>query len=347
MTTTDTELERYSRQMRFAGLGAEGQRRLLASRVTVCGCGALGTVIANGLARAGVGFLRVVDRDFIELNNLQRQLLFDEADIAANLPKAEAAVRKLRRINSAIEIEAVVTDIDHTNIHALCHDADLLLDGTDNFETRFLLNDYACKTGKPWVFGGCIGSEGQCMTILPGRTPCLRCFLESAPPAGTAPTCETAGILSSISTIIASFQVAEAIKILSGHAEHINDGFLVIDIWENTLRRLRLEGLKEQADCPVCKHGRYDWLEGAAGTHTTRLCGRNAVQVVPPNRQAINLDSLRQRVEPYASVSGSKFMLRFTADGYEFSVFPDGRAIIKGTDDLAAARSLYSRYIGS
>ncbi len=215
-------LERYSRQMRFPGIGRAGQERLLASRVTLCGCGALGTVLANGLVRAGVGRVRIVDRDFIEPSNLQRQVLFDEDDIRAQLPKAEAAARKLRRVNSAVAVEAVVTDIDRTNVQELCADADLILDGTDNFEVRYLINDVAVKLGKPWVYGGCIGSHGQTMTILPGETPCLRCVFEAAPAPGEAATCETAGVLAPIIAIIASFQTSEALKILAGQRDRVN-----------------------------------------------------------------------------------------------------------------------------
>src|SRR5947199_9480586 len=218
----DESLERYSRQMRFPGIGEEGQRRLLDSHVTLCGCGALGTVLANALVRAGVGHLRLIDRDFIETNNLQRQVLFDEHDVAENLPKADAAARKLGAVNSAVHVEPVVADIDRTNILGLVADADLVLDGTDNFEIRYLINDAAVKLGKPWIYGGCIGSHGQTMTILPGQTPCLRCVFEAAPAPGEAGTCETAGVLSPIVNIVASFQAAEAIKLLTGHKEAIN-----------------------------------------------------------------------------------------------------------------------------
>src|SRR5688572_21763067 len=215
-------LERYSRQMRFYGIGEEGQRRLAKARVTLCGCGALGTVLANAPVRAGVGHLRLVDRDFIETSNLQRQVLFDEHDVAENLPKAEAAARKLAAINSGVHVEPVVTDIDRTNILDLVEDADLVLDGTDNFEIRYLINDAAVKLKKPWVYGGCIGSHGQTMTILPGQTPCLRCVFEAAPNPGEAGTCETAGVLSPIVNIVASFQAAEALKILAGKFDKVN-----------------------------------------------------------------------------------------------------------------------------
>src|SRR5438552_7306725 len=231
-TTPDPALDRYRRQIRFAGLGEEGQRRLLAARVTLCGCGALGTVLANALVRAGVGHLRLIDRDFIETSNLQRQVLFDEHDVAENLPKAEAAARKLGAINSSVYVEPVVTDIDRTNILELCQDADLILDGTDNFEIRYLINDVAVKLGKTWVYGGCIGSHGQTMTIMPGDTPCLRCVFEAAPAPGEAGTCETAGVLSPIVNIVASFQATEAFKILTGHTEQINRDLIYVDVWD-------------------------------------------------------------------------------------------------------------------
>src|SRR5208283_2283935 len=218
----DVSLDRYSRQMRFYGIGAAGQRKLLDSHVTLCGCGALGTVLANSLVRAGVGHLRLIDRDFIEVHNLQRQVLFDEHDVVENLPKAEAAARKLAAINSAVHVEPVVTDIDRTNILELCKDADIILDGSDNFEIRYLINDVSVKLGKPWVYGGSIGSYGQTMTILPGQTPCLRCVFEAAPAPGETGTCETAGVLSPIVSIVASFQAAEAFKILTGQLDRIN-----------------------------------------------------------------------------------------------------------------------------
>src|SRR5947208_1450977 len=243
--STEINLDRYSRQMRFYGIGEAGQRRLLNSHVTLCGCGALGTVLANVLVRAGVGHMRLVDRDFIETHNLQRQVLFDEHDVAENLPKAEAAARKLGAINSAVHVEPVVTDIDRTNILELVQDADLILDGTDNFEIRYLINDVAVKLGKPWVYGGCIGSHGQTMTILPDDTPCLRCVFDAAPAPGEAGTCETAGVLSPLVNIIASFQATEGVKILTGHLDKINRELIYIDIWENLMRRIKIAPLLE------------------------------------------------------------------------------------------------------
>src|SRR6266849_2898866 len=246
----DEALERYSRQMRFYGVGEAGQRKLLASHVTLCGCGALGTVLANALVRGGVGHLRLIDRDFIETNNLQRQVLFDEHDVAENLPKAEAAARKLGAINSSVFVEPIVADIDRTNIVELVQDADVILDGTDNFEIRYLINDAAVKFKTPWVYGGCIGSHGQTMTILPGETPCLRCVFEAAPAPGEAATCETAGVLSPVVNIIASYQVTEAIKLLTGRKEHINRELIYLDVWDNVQRRIKIAPLKGKVDCP-------------------------------------------------------------------------------------------------
>src|SRR6266700_2610284 len=235
--------ERYSRQVRFAGIGEDGQRRLMVSRVTLVGCGALGTVLANSLVRGGVGHLRLIDRDFIETNNLQRQVLFDEHDVSENLPKAEAAARKLGAINSEVFVEPVVTDIDRTNILDLVGDADVILDGSDNFEVRYVINDAAVKLGKPWVYGGCLGSHGQTMTILPGETPCLRCVFEAAPAPGEAGTCETAGVLGPIVNIIASLQATEAIKILTGRLDRVNRDLLYFDVWDNVQKRIRIAPL--------------------------------------------------------------------------------------------------------
>ena len=340
-------IERYSRQVRFPALGEAGQRKLMASRVTICGCGALGTVLANHLVRAGVGKVRLVDRDFIETHNLQRQILFDEQDVADNLPKAEAAARKLRLINSQVEIEAVVTDIDHTNILDLVSDADLILDGTDNFETRYLINDAAVKLNKPWVFGGVIGSEGQTMTIRPGLTPCIRCLIQDNPPPGMTPTCETAGVLGPAVSVIASFEAVEAIKLLTGAFDALNTELFVVDIWDWTFRRLKVQGLLGKVDCPCCQHRNFEWLDGALGSHTTTLCGRNAVQIATRRRDHLDFPEMAARLASVGEVRHNAFMLRFAAEGHEFTVFPDGRAIIKGTNDIAKARSLYAQFVGN
>jgi adenylyltransferase/sulfurtransferase len=344
--TADISLDRYSRQMRFPGIGEEGQRRLLESHVTLCGCGALGTVLANALVRGGVGHLRLVDRDFIETNNLQRQVLFDEHDVAENLPKAEAAARKLCAINSSVHVEPVVTDIDRTNILDLVRDADLILDGTDNFEIRYLINDAAVKLNKPWVYGGCIGSHGQTMTILPGETPCLRCVFEAAPAPGEAGTCETAGVLSPIVNIVASYQAAEAFKILTGRRDQISRDLIYVDVWDNIQRRIKIAPLLGSVDCPCCQRRRFEWLEGEQGSHTTSLCGRNAVQVAHRTAASLNFEELARHLETLGEVSYNRFLLKFDAEGYQFTVFPDGRAIIKGTSDVDKARTLYAKYIG-
>jgi molybdopterin/thiamine biosynthesis adenylyltransferase len=339
-------LERYSRQMRFYGVGEAGQKKLLASRVALCGCGALGTVLANVLVRAGVGFLRVIDRDFVETSNLQRQVLFDENDVIESLPKAEAAAKKLRAINSSVTIEPVVTDIDRTNIESLCRDVDLILDGTDNFEVRYLINDVAVKLGKPWVYGGCIGSHGQVLPIIPGKTPCLRCVFEAAPAPGETGTCETAGVLGPIVNIVASLQATEGMKILTGNMEQLNPELTYLDIWENVHKRIKVAPLLGKVDCPCCQRRKFEWLEGAHGSQTTSLCGRNAVQVSHKMPGKLNFEEMARHLEMMGKVSYNKFLLKFNVDDYEFTVFPDGRAIIKGTDDEDKARTLYAKYVG-
>ncbi len=341
-----SSFERYSRQMRFPGIGQDGQARLLAGRVTLVGCGALGTVIANHLARAGVGFLRIVDRNFIELHNLQRQVLFDEADVAEGLPKAEAAARKLRLINSGITVEPVVTDVDRTNVLALCGDADVILDGSDNFEVRYLINDAAIKLGKPWVYGGCIGSLGQTMTILPGESPCLRCVFEAAPGPGEAATCETAGVVAPAVSVVASLQATEALKLLAGRRDAVNRDLIYIDVWENTYKKVKIAGLKGKVDCPCCGRGQYEWLDGEHGATTTTLCGRNAVQVSHRTPVPLKFTELAEQLQPLGAVSFNKFLLKFAIGDHNFTIFPDGRAIIQGTDDPDKARTLYAKYIG-
>jgi adenylyltransferase/sulfurtransferase len=347
MVDSTHKLDRYIRQIRYPNLGEQGQQRLLQSRVLLCGCGALGSVLANTVARAGIGHIRLVDRDFLELNNLQRQVLYDEQDVAAGLPKAVAAEAKLRKINSQIEIEAIVADVDPSNIAGLLEDVDLILDGTDNFETRFLLNDAAVKFQLPWVYGGCIGAEGQTMTIIPGQTPCLRCLMQDAPPPGTTPTCDTAGILGPIVNVIASIQACEAIKILSGNPHAISRSLQVFELWDNRIRQVGLESLKDNVQCPTCQGTDFPWLDGRRGSHTAVLCGRNAVQLSFPDRESVSLDRLAGELQGVGTVTQNRFLLRFTVDKYIITVFPDGRAIIGGTDDIAEARTVYAKYIGS
>ncbi len=342
------ELERYSRQILFTDIGEAGQRRLLASRVLLCGCGALGSVLADTLTRAGVGFLRVIDRDFVEISNLQRQVLFDEQDLADHLPKAVAAAGKLRRINSDVTIEPIVADIDHTNVLNFADGVDLILDGTDNFEIRFLINDASLETGIPWVYAGCIGSHGQTMAVLPGETACLRCLIETVPAPGTTETCDTAGILGPTVNVIASLQAVSALKLLAGRRDLLAPQLTIIDVWDGSFRQMSVKDLRERSDCPACKHGERKWLSGAEGSQSTILCGRNAVQISPPQRIELSLDELAGKLQSAGQVDQNPYLLRLalTNPDYEITVFRDGRAIIKGTDDIGVAKAVYSRYVG-
>jgi molybdopterin-synthase adenylyltransferase len=340
----DLKLERYARQMRYAPIGETGQRQLAAARALICGCGALGSMLAALLARAGIGRLRIVDRDFLELNNLQRQMLYDEADVAAALPKAIAAANQLRRINSSIEIEPVVADVTAANVIELCAGVDLVLDGTDNFETRFLVNEAALKLKLPWVYGGAIGTSGQTMTILPGEAPCLRCLISESPPPGTMPTCDTAEVLGPIIGVVASIQACEAIKILSGNRAATSRSLTVIDLWENRIREVGLDRLRERG-CPTCRDADYPWLTGRSGSQTAILCGRNAVQIRPA-AGSISLEALAEKLSAAGQVTRNPYLLRLAVDDYLLTIFPDGRAIIGGTDDIAVARTLYAKYVG-
>ncbi|MCX6031172.1 MAG: ThiF family adenylyltransferase [Chloroflexi bacterium] len=341
----DEKLARYARQIIYPGIGAAGQVALLDARVTIIGVGATGSVLANHLARAGVGRLRLVDRDFIELNNLQRQLLYDEDDIAAVLPKAVAAAHKLRRINSAIAIEDVVADVTPANIMPLVADADVVLDGTDNFATRYLINDACVKLGKPWVYCGVIGAYGMTMTIRPGVTPCLRCVMGELPAPGTVPTCDTAGVIGPIVALMGSIAATEAIKLLVGNGT-LNPGMIHVDLWEDSFDRFELGG--PRLDCPTCGQHDYPFLNAEAGARTTSLCGRDAVQVSVTGARGLDLAALADRLAAahVGAVQANPYLVRAVIDGYEFTVFPDGRAIIKGTSDEAVAGTLYARYVG-
>ncbi len=341
------ELSRYERQMRFEPLGVSGQRRLARASALLCGCGALGTVIADTLVRAGVGRLRIVDRDFVEWNNLQRQVLFDEQDARAGVPKAVAAAEKLQKINSQVRVEPVVADVDHRNLPELARDVELILDGTDNFETRFLLNDYALKHRLPWIYGGVIGAEGQTLVVLPGQGPCLRCLLQEPPPAGTTPTCDTAGVLGPVVHVVAAMQALEAIKLLSGNLQAVSRYWTIFSLWDNTIRQVQLAWSDQGADCPACSGREYPWLEGRRGSRTAVLCGRNAVQVVPDKKQKFSLSEVAEKLRGLGPLVANPYLVRVQVEGYELTVFDDGRAIIKGTDDVQAARSLYAKYIGA
>jgi molybdopterin/thiamine biosynthesis adenylyltransferase len=345
-----TSLDRYARQMRYPPIGEEGQRRLLASRALVCGCGALGSVIANTLARAGVGKLRIVDRDFLELNNLQRQVLYDEADVDSALPKAVAAAEKLRRINSEIKIEPVVADVSAGNILSLADGCDVIVDGLDNFETRFLINEAAVKLKLPWVYGGCIGAEGQTLTILPSQPPCFRCVMSEPPPPGSTPTCDTAGILGPAVNVVASIQACEAIKILAGRTDAVSKALTVIDLWDNRIRQLNVEKLRTGGGCSTCRGEEFPWLSGQRGSHAAVLCGRNSVQLNPSQdgtTGSISLDAVAEKLAAVGKVTRNKYLLRATIGDHTITLFPDGRAIISGTSEIAEARTVYAKYIGS
>ncbi|QDT30747.1 ThiF family adenylyltransferase [Gimesia panareensis] len=343
------ELERYSRQVLFSELGEAGQTRLMQGRVLLCGCGALGTVLAETLVRAGVGQIKIVDRDFVEISNLQRQVLFDETDVAARLPKAIAAAEKLKKINSTVHIEPIVADIDHTNILSLAEDVDLILDGTDNFEVRYLINDVSLELGIPWIYCGCIGSTGQTMTVLPGKTACLRCLIDTAPEPGSTETCDTAGILGPTVNVIASLEAVDAIKLLAGKEDLIRPVLTVVDIWEGSYRQMSVADLREKSGCKACHQGERIWLKGEQGSRTTRLCGRNAVQVAPADKGKIAFEDLAEKLKHSGEVDFNPYLLRLNLKNpdYEISLFRDGRAIIKGTDDPAVAKTVYARYIGS
>jgi molybdopterin/thiamine biosynthesis adenylyltransferase len=343
----EPKLDRYRRQMRFAPLGEEGQRSLLAARALVCGCGALGSVVADLLVRAGVGFVRIVDRDFLEADNLHRQVLFDEVDVAEQLPKAVAAARRLARINSAVTIDPAVADVTAANIRTLADDVDLIVDGTDNFETRYLVNDYAVANNKPWVFGGCVGAEGQVMAILPGETPCLACLMPEPPPAETQPTCETAGVIGPIVSVIASLQSAEALKILSGHRDAVNRRLTLVDLWRNELRTIGVSQVRGEAGCRCCGQRDFPWLEGRRGVAATTLCGRNAVQLSSGAAEGFSLTDLAAKLRDVGAVTANAYLLRCEVEQYRLTVFADGRTIVGGTSDPAEARAVHARYVGA
>lgn len=339
--------------MLFAGVGADGQQRLAEASVLLVGCGALGCVLADAMVRAGVGHVRIVDRDFVELSNLQRQILFDEQDVADHLPKVIAAERRLRRVNSEVRIEAIVADVDHKNIQELVKGVSLIMDGTDNFEIRYLINDVSLETGIPWIFTGCTGSVGQVMPVFPNQSACLRCLMQTPPPPGATETCDTAGVLGPAVNVVASLQAAMAIKILVGQSDQVDRKLSIVDVWTGSFRSVDVSRLRESASCPACQNGERLWLHGDQRSASTVLCGRNAVQITPPEKLQLSLPELASRLESAGSVTSNPFLVRLTVsrpsdeNPLELTVFPDGRAIIRGTSDPSVARSLYSRYIGT
>ncbi|MFA9478439.1 ThiF family adenylyltransferase [Phycisphaerales bacterium AB-hyl4] len=365
-TSDIDDLARYHRQMLLPGFGEEGQRKLLASKALIVGCGALGTVAANLLARAGVGELIIVDRDFIEATNLQRQVLFDENDVRDAIPKAEAAKRKINQINSQVKVTAIVDDLNHTNIEKLAEGCDVLVDGVDNFETRFIVNDAAVKLGIPYVYGGAVGTVGMQYTILPhtpagdspwekvGKaTPCLRCIFEQAPPPGMNPTCDTAGVLNTSVGIVATYEANEALKLLTGNWDAVSPTLLHIDTWHNLVKQFKVGKAYDLGECVCCKKRSFEFLDGKFGSSTTTLCGRNAVQLQQKESSGgkLDFDEIAGRLRSHGDVTANKFMLRanITDNGepYELTLFTDGRAIVKGTQKPDVARGIYAKYVGA
>src|SRR5215472_5015266 len=338
--------DRYSRQVLFPGIGLEGQQRLAKGKVVIVGCGATGTCVSGLLARAGVGHLTIIDRDYVEPSNLQRQSLFDEADAAESLPKAVAAARKIAAFNSEVEVRAEVADLTPENIDSLLGDAglglDLILDATDNFETRYLINDFAVKHGKPWVYAAAVGAYGVTMNIIPGETACLACIF-AAPPEGTVETCDTAGILNSAVNLIGSIQATEAIKFLVGARGKLRRTLLSFDVWNN--EQAEIAAAAPRQDCQACGKREFPHLAGERRPQIT-LCGRNSVQIHERSRP-VNFAEMSSRLGAHGTVKHNAFVLKFWRDPYEMTLFPDGRAIIKGTNDTAVARSLYARFVGS
>lgn len=384
-TQTEDDLARYHRQMLLPGFGEDAQRKLLGATALIVGCGALGTVIANMLARAGVGHLVIADRDFIEITNLQRQVLFDESDVENAIPKAEAAKRKLATINSQVKVSAVVDDVNHTNLEWLAgvkpdgSDAtdspagkkvDIIIDGVDNFETRYLANDCAVKHGIPYVYGGAVGTVGASYPILPhtvapgetgattweqaGRaTPCLRCIFEQAPPPGLNPTCDTAGVIGPAVSIVANYEVLEAMKILTGNLDAVNPTMITLDLWANTTRHFKVAKAYDVNDCQCCKHRNFEFLNGRFAAGATTLCGRNAVQISQKlgEGQKLDFNEIASRLEAHGTVKANKFMLRAqivdNGEPYELTLFTDGRAIVKGTQKANVAKGVYAKYVGA
>ena len=364
---TRHDLARYHRQTLLPGFGESGQQKLLDSTAILLGCGALGSVSADMLARAGVGHLVIVDRDFVELTNLQRQVLFDEQDVLDSIPKAQAAKRKLAKINSEVEVTAIVDDINHTNIERYARDADVLVDGLDNFETRYLANDLAVKNGIPYVYGAAVGTTGMAFTVMPHTsgvaawesnkdeslaTPCLRCLFEEAPPPGTSPTCDTVGVLNSAVAVIANFQVAETLKILTGNFDRVSRTLLNLDLWANEILQLKVNKAYENGNCPCCRRRQFEYLDGKAGSSAASLCGRNAVQLRQRHHDNnFDLDAIAVRLRRHGQVKANEFMLRLAIrdsdQDYEIMLFPDGRAIVKGTAEPKTARSIFAKYVGA
>ncbi len=341
MKLTERLLNRYSRQILLEEIGTEGQERLCDSKAVIIGLGALGGVIADNLARAGVGHLKIVDRDFVELDNIHRQILFDENDI--DIPKAVAAETKLKALNSDIKIDSVVNDVNFSNIEYLVEGADVVMDGTDNMETRFLINDACVKNNLPWVYGGAIGTVGMTMNIIPPKTACFRCFIQDIPQVGVLPTCDTAGVLNVIPMVIGSIQSVEALKILLGKTE-LNENLIVYDIWKHDFHAMKIP---RKPDCKCCANHTYDFLDISKRTIVTSICGTNTVQITPIEKGSLNFTDIKPKLEQLGEVDQTSHTLKFKTSDYIITIFRDGRALIKGTQDEKLGKSLYAKYIGT
>jgi len=341
-------MNRYHRQKLLPFIGEAGQSKLESARLLLIGCGALGSVVAEQLVRAGVGHLVIVDRDIVEWTNLQRQVLFDEADARDGIPKSIAAAKRLKAVNSSIAIEPMVADVHAGNIELLASSADLIIDGTDNAETRYLLNDVAVKHNIPWIYGACVGTDGRTMTIRPGTTACLRCVFPESPGVGELQTCDTAGVLGPAIAVIAGYQAAAAIKLLSGNPDATDGGLLTVDFWKNRHRTIQVGA--PRGDCPCCGQHQFEFLDRPAASTAVTLCGRNSVQVRPATPAKIDLKHLAERLAGLGRIEASPYLLRSHLNdpaGVVLTIFPDGRCIVQGTEDSARARSLVSQYVGT
>ncbi len=341
-----TDHIRYSRQILFPPIGEVGQSRLSTSRVAIVGLGALGTSLANHMVRSGVGWIRLIDRDFVEESNLQRQMLFDEQDAQKSLPKVVAAAEKLQAINSTIQIETHIADVNWNNAEELLTGVDLILDGTDNFAIRYLINDVSVKHKIPWIYGGVVSSRGMSYTIRPGITPCLRCLFPEAPAVGSAETCDTAGVIGPAVHIVTAYQAAEALKLLVGDTEALDPRLRHFDLWENTQGAIQVNK-NPDPDCPTCSHHNFTYLDPAnKESQAISLCGRNTVQITPMQKGRLNLETFAKRLSQLGTVQQNRFLLRAKIESYQLVLFPDGRILVQGTEDIPTARSIVAKYIG-
>lgn len=343
MSDVSGKQNRYSRQVLFPAIGEAGQEKISRSRIVVVGCGALGSVSSEMLVRAGVGYLRVIDRDFVELNNLQRQSLFTESDADQTIPKAIAAQKALRRINSGVSVEGLVQDLTADSIADVCDGFDLLVDGTDNFETRYLINDFAVQRGIPWVYGAALGSYGVCLGIEPRKSPCIRCLFPDLPPRGSVETCDTAGILASVIHVVSATQVSQVLRFLV--EGRFSSRMLHVDVWKDEWRSIAAG--QPDAICPCCAKEQFEFLAGEQGTFVTQLCGRDAVQVRPSPSVSLDLHEIGERLRRSFEVRSNPYLIRVQIDELEMVLFADGRAVIKGLSDLSAARAVYAKYVGN